>query len=148
VTERIACLIVPFRAIDTDDVVGIHRIRLDRANLWPKAERRMLGRVHKAAVKLGKANGEVIVGEGVETAMAAQKLGYSPAWALGSVGMIAKFPVLDGCKRVTILAEKGEASAQAIKVCAARWRAANRAVRVLRSEVGDDLNDLVMGKVG
>jgi putative DNA primase/helicase len=145
-TDYIPCMLAAFTSIDTDEVIAVHRIRLDRPEQWPKTERRMLGIVHRAAVKLGKANGELIVGEGVETCLAAHKLGLHPAWALGSVGMIAQFPVLPYCKRITILAETGNASKQAIELCANRWLAADRNVRVVRSTVGSDINDLLMPK--
>jgi putative DNA primase/helicase len=143
-TDYIPCILAAFTSIDTDDVVAVHRIRVDQPEHWPKTQRRMLGIVHHAAVKLGKANGEVVIGEGVETCLAARKLGLSPTWALGSVGMIAQFPVLADCNRITLLAETGEASKHAIELCANRWLAADRNVRVVRSTVGDDLNDLVM----
>jgi hypothetical protein len=50
-----------------------------------------------------------------ETCMAAQQLGYAPAWALGSVGAISFFPIIDGVKQLTILGEQGAASARDAK---------------------------------
>jgi AAA domain len=88
-------LIAAFRSIDDDAVAAIHRIRLDQPQRWPKTDRRMLGVVHRAAVKLGPATDVLHIGEGVETCMAARQLAYAPSWALGSAGMIAHFPVID-----------------------------------------------------
>ena len=82
----------------------------------------MLGLVGRAAVKLDAVEGDtLVIGEGIETALAARQLGHRPAWALGSVGAISFFPVLDGIKRLVILGESGKPSAEAIKLCGQRW---------------------------
>ena len=91
----------------------------------------MLGLVHRAAVKLDPAGSTLAVGEGVETCLAARQLGHKPAWALGSVGMISQFPVVDGVDRLRIFGETGEASARAIQFCGNRWHAAGCKVQVV-----------------
>ena len=149
-TERIPALLAAFRPIDSDDIVAVHRIRLDQPQRWPKADRRMLGVVHRAAVKLDPLATTLIIGEGVETCMAARQcmatgdIERAPVWALGSVGGISFFPILDGVKRLTILGESGEASAQAVRLCGHRWQYAGRRVQVLYSEIGSDVNDALM----
>jgi putative DNA primase/helicase len=144
-TEHIACLIAAFRSIDDDQITAIHRIRVDRPALWPKTERRMLGIVRRAAVQLeASADGKLAIGEGVETCLAAMQFGIGPAWALGSVGTISFFPVLDGVSQLTILAEAGDASRRAVQICGRRWRRASRRVLVSRSQVGSDHNDALM----
>jgi putative DNA primase/helicase len=146
-TDYIACMLAAFTSINSNEVVAVHRIRVDQPQEWPKVQRRMLGIVHHAAVKFGKANGEVVIGEGVETCLAAHKLGLNPTWALGSVGMIAQFPVLADCKRITLLAEAGNASKCAIELCANRWLNTGKAVRVVRPPGNcSDVNDLLMPK--
>ena len=148
--ERIAALLAAFRPIDGDDIVALHRIRLDRPQRWPKADRRMLGLVHRAALKLDPVATTLIIGEGVETCMAARQcmatgdIERAPVWALGSVGAISFFPILDGVKRLIILGESGEASAQAVRFCGHRWQRAGRRVQVLYSEIGSDVNDALM----
>jgi putative DNA primase/helicase len=52
-TIYVPALVAAFRSIDDDAVTAIHRIRVDQPERWPKTERRMLGVVHHAAVKLG-----------------------------------------------------------------------------------------------
>jgi putative DNA primase/helicase len=143
-TDRIPCLIAAFRSIDDDIVTGIHRIRVDRPERWPKTERRMLGVVHRAAVKLRPPGSKLTVGEGIETAMAATQLGLGPAWALGSVGSISFFPIVDGVNELTILAEAGNPSLRAVEICGRRWRRAGRRVLVSRPTVGSDHNDILM----
>ena len=93
----------------------------------------MLGIVHRAAIKLDDAGPELAIGEGVETAMAARQLRIGvPVWALGSVGAISFFPVIENVKRLHILAEAGSASEQAIRLCGRRWVRAGRKVTVVR----------------
>jgi putative DNA primase/helicase len=149
-TERIPVLLAAFRSIDDDDITAVHRIRLDQPQRWPKAGRRMLGLVHRAALKLNPVATTLIIGEGVETCMAAGQcmangdIERAPVWALGSVGAISFFPVLGGVKRLIILGESGEASAQAVRLCGQRWQHAGRRVQVLYSEIGSDVNDALM----
>jgi putative DNA primase/helicase len=144
-TDRIPALLAAFRSIDDDQITAVHRIRLDQPKRWPKAERRMLGIVHRAAVKLDPINGKTLcIGEGIETSMAARQMGLTPTWALGSVGAISFFPVIAGVKTLTILGETGNASKEAQRLCARRWRHAFRHVQVAVPEIGDDLNDALM----
>ena len=98
----------------------------------------MLGIVSRAAIKLDALDGETLaIGEGVETGMAARELGFKPTWALGSAGAISFFPLIDGVKRLVILGEAGEASAQAIKICGRRWQGkGRRRVRVVMPNEG------------
>jgi hypothetical protein len=104
----------------------------------------MLGVVHRAAVKLDQAGDILHVGEGIETCLAARQLGHAPAWALGSVGAIAKFPLIDGIGRLAILGETGAASANAIQLCGHRWHRAGRKAQIIMPDIGSDLNDELM----
>ena len=72
--------------------------------------------------------------------MAARQLGHAPAWALGSAGMVAHFPVTS-TGHLRICGERGEASARAVELCTRRWQAAGRRVQVVMPTVGKDLND-------
>jgi hypothetical protein len=149
-TERIPTMLAAFRSIDDGDISAVHRIRLDQPQRWPKADRRMLGLIHRAAVQLDPIATTLIIGEGVETCLAARQciatgdIERAPVWALGSVGAISFFPVLDRVKRLTILGESGEASGQAVRLCGQRWQHAGRRVQVLYSEIGSDVNDALM----
>jgi putative DNA primase/helicase len=143
----IPTLIAAFISIDDGEVTGIHRIRVDRPERWPKTDRRMLGIVSRAAIKLDPLSGDtLVIGEGVETCMAARQLGFAPVWALGSVGAISFFPLIEGVKRLVILGEAGEASTKAIKICGTRWRGAGRRVRVIMPNEGADMNDVLIAE--
>ncbi len=143
--DRVPALIVPFRSIDDDTVTAIHRIALN-ADATNRG-RRMLGIVHRAAVKLDAVAERLAIGEGLETCMAARQLGYAPAWALGSVGAISFFPLIEGVKQLLILGEQGTPSARAIQICGKRWRKAGRRVRVIMPDARfSDLNDVLIAE--
>jgi putative DNA primase/helicase len=145
-TVFIPCMIAAFRSIDDGTITAIHRIRLDQPEAWPKTQRRMLGIVHRAAIMFDPIGPKLAIGEGVETVMAARKLGIRPTWALGSVGAISFFPLLDSVNCLRILGEAGEASAGAIRLCGRRWHRAGHKVQIIMPEVGSDLNDELMAK--
>jgi Toprim domain len=139
-------LLAAFQHIETDEITGIHRIRVDRPRLWPRTRRKMLGPVAGSAVKLADVpDGVLAVGEGIETCMAANALGFGPAWALGSAGAIATLPVLEDIRKLILLGENDDASRKATDDCAERWLRAGREVEFVEPEVGKDLNDELMG---
>jgi len=137
-TVRVPALVAVFRSVDDDAVTAIQRVALTAEAA--KIGRRMLGIVHRAAVKLDQVGDILHVGEGVETMMAARQLGLTPAWALGSAGMVARFPVTS-TGHLRICGERDEASARAVELCTRRWQAAGRQVQVVLPTVGKDLND-------
>jgi Toprim domain len=137
-TVGVPALVAVFRSVDDDAVTAIQRVALTPEGA--KIGRRMLGIVHRAAVKLDQAGDVLHVGEGIETMMAARQLGLAPAWALGSAGMVAHFPVTS-IGHLRICGERDEASARAVELCTRRWQAAGRQVQVVLPTVGKDLND-------
>jgi hypothetical protein len=95
----------------------------------------------------------LVIGEGVETCLAARMLGLKPCWALGSAGAIKQFPVLGGIECLTILVDNDEADRggrragpDAAAECSARWTAADREVRrIMPRRTGFDIADLCGG---
>jgi hypothetical protein len=141
---RVPALLALYRGIMSDEIVGIQRTRLSPNGA--KIERRMLGNCRDGAIKFDADENVTIgltIGEGAETVATARQHDLRPAWALGSVGAIARFPVLAGVESLTLLAEIGTASARAVDECGACWHAKNREVIVVRSRLGSDLNDAV-----
>jgi putative DNA primase/helicase len=144
-TIYLPALIAAFTSIDDGAVTGIQRIALTPEGR--KLGRRMLGVVYRAAVKLDPVGDTLHVGEGIETCLAGRILGHAPTWALGSVGMIAQFPLIDGVARLRILGENDAASASASKLCGNRWHAAGRKVQIVTPDPGcGDLNDELVAK--
>lgn len=145
-TVSLPAMIAAFRSIDDDTITAVHRIALNPDG--SKIGRRMLGVVHRAAVKLDPAGADLFIGEGIETGIAARQMGHRPVWALGSVGAISFFPVLPSVKRLLILGETGNANAEAARICGQRWQKAWRRVSLVRPQAGcDDLNTELMQKV-
>jgi hypothetical protein len=128
----------------TDAPQVVSRTLLDRDG--PKIERKFLGPVGGAAIKLdadGTVQGGLHICEGIETGMAARQLGLRPCWVLGSKGAIGVFPVLSGIESLTILAEPD--AERETQQCARRWHEAGREVLITRVVGGKDPNDVIMG---
>jgi hypothetical protein len=138
-------MVALFRDIRTNEACGIHRTFLDGAGR--KLDRRMLGRARAAAIKLDADSVVALglhIGEGIESCLAARLSGFRPAWALGSAGAIATFPILAGVEAITVLGEvnDGGANQRASQACAARWVAARKEAFTVVPRTGGDLNDV------
>jgi hypothetical protein len=152
-TDRVPALIAPFRAINNNSITAVHRIRLNADG--SKRERRMLGIVRHAVIKFDPINsgGLLVIGEGIETALAArqymamQQITQMPVWATGSAGMIGFFPLIKNISKLFILGENndGGANQRAIELCRARWHRYDRKIAVLQPEQPfDDMNDALI----
>jgi len=145
-TIRVPAMVACMQAIDGDAITGVHRTRLTDAGV--KLGRRMLGIAAGSAIKLDPdtdVTDGLAIGEGIETCLAARKLGFRPVWAMASAGAVAGFPVLPGVEALTLLAENDPASDRAIGQCAERWHAAGREVMIVTPTIGSDLNDAMRG---
>jgi hypothetical protein len=138
--QFIPCLITAFRSIDSDLITAIHRIRVDRPDLWPKTERKMLGTVAGAAIKLDAPGQRLAVAEGVESALAARQLGFGAVWAIGSAREIAP---IDNVEELIVLGEHDAASRKMAAACERLWH--GRAVSLAMPACDGDFNDLLMG---
>jgi hypothetical protein len=148
------CLIALMRDPVTDAPVGIQRTALqERDGQILKIERRMLGRI--GVVKLWPASTDLVIGEGLETVLAAatripqngQPL--TPAWAALSTKNMAALPIVPGVQRLILLVDhdanqQGQMAAARVT---ARWRRHGRVVVPLMPPTTDtDFNDLVLMK--
>jgi hypothetical protein len=146
---RRKCLLVAYRSLDTNKITGISRILVDEPERWPKTQRKMLGVVRRAAIKLAPVANTLAVAEGFESAIAANMLGYGPTWAVGSAGAVASLPVLPGVEWLILIAENDEsgASRKATDRCGSRWLRAGRKVsRVWPNQGCSDLNDELISR--
>ena len=114
---------------------GIHRIALaEVAGKVDKIGRMALGADGHGA--LLAANGRLVVGEGIETTLAAAtRIPYrgaplTPAWAAVSDDGIKQLPVIDGVSELILLVDhdRNGAGQNAAMVCERRWRQAGREV--------------------
>ena len=146
------CLLALMRDPESDQPIGIQRIALElREGQVCKVDRFALGRI--GAVKLWPAGAQLVVGEGLETTLAAAtRIPYrgaplQPAWSAVSSGGLSRFPILAGVERLIILVDhdgNGEGQAAAVR-CTERWTRAGRTViRLTPKRVDADFNDLVM----
>jgi len=95
----------------------------------------------------------LVLGEGVETTLAAatriEHRGtlLQPAWAAGSAGGMARFPVLPGVQALTLLVDNDESGAgqRAADECAARWAAVECEVTLFKPNIANtDFNNVVL----
>ena len=114
-----------------------------------KIDRWMLG--HAGAVKLWPPGPQLVVGEGIETVLAAAtRIPYrgaplQPAWAVLSASALKHLPVLPGVERLILLVDHDRAGIDAAASYANRWQRARRTiVRLTPKLAGTDFNDLVM----
>lgn len=150
-TVFVPAMIAAMRDITSGEIVAVHRTHLSETG--QKLGRKMYGTAGGAAIMLDgleEITSGLAIGEGIESVMAARQMGIRPAWALGSIGAIASFPLIGGVETLTVLAENDPngASDRGCREVAARWCAAGRTVDLVRPEHGKDLNDeLMMGGV-
>jgi putative DNA primase/helicase len=129
--------------------VAIHRtyIALDGAAKAPVDQAKMmLGPCGGSAVRLADPSDVLMVGEGIETCLAAMQVTGHPAWAALSTSGMRSLDLPKGVGNVIVLADgddRGEAAAQD---CAGRWKREGRQVRIARPPRGMDFNDLLMGR--
>jgi DNA polymerase len=143
---RHPCLLALLRDVATDAITGIHRIALTADAR--KIERRMLGLT--GAVKLWPAGAQLVVGEGIETGLAAatrirhRGAPLQPAWSMVSSHALGRLPVIPGVERLIILVDHDEAGVTASGTCMDRWiRAGRGVIRLKPKRAGADFNDLV-----
>ena len=86
-----------------------------------------------------------MVGEGIETCLAAMQATDHAAWAALSTSGLRSLDLPREVRNVIVLADgddPGEAAAQA---CAWRWKREGRRVRIARPPWGMDFNDMLPG---
>jgi hypothetical protein len=149
--ETIPCIISRFTDAITGEPRGIHRRPVDGQK--PRTLGPMAGCVVRLwpddAVTTG-----LVLGEGAETTLAASQIEHrgtllQPAWAAGSAGNMANFPVLPGIEALTLLVDNDVSGTgqTAAATCARGWLDAGReAIRLTPKATGSDFNDIVTKK--
>ena len=130
--------------------IAIHRTFLARdgnGKAPVEPAKMMLGPCRGGAVRLGRAGGVLMVGEGIETCLAAMQAtgqsGLGGALDLGpSRASICRASVRD----VIVLADGDDPGEAAAQDCARRWKREGRRVRIARPPQGMDFNDLLLGR--
>jgi putative DNA primase/helicase len=127
-------------------------IAVHRTYLSPAGSKAPVDEVKKAlaptaggAVRLAPATDFLMVGEGIETCLAAMQATGLPAWAALSTSGLKKLDLPEHVRRITILADGDEDGERAAHRAGARWLAEGREVRIARPPDGCDFNDLIAG---
>jgi hypothetical protein len=150
---RLPAMLAP--VVDADDEqIGVHMTYLRRdgtgkADLPKEFQREFRGRVHGGAIRLAEhdPNAELIIAEGIETALAAMELFSLPGWSAVFAGGLKTLELPPEARRVLIAADHDEAGRQCALAARDRWAAEGRAVRVkVPPTRGQDFADLLLGR--
>ena len=132
-----------------DKPLGIHRTFLahDGAGKAPvDPQKMMLGPCRGGAVRLATTGDLLMVGEGIETCLAAMQATGHPAWAALSTFGLKTLDLLNNVRNVIVLADGDEPGEVAARDCACRWKREGRRVRIARPQLGKDFNDMLKGR--
>jgi len=132
-------------------MIGVHRTYLtrDERGQWRRRDRASLGPISGGAVHLCLAAETLLVGEGLESTLAAMQATDMPGWAaLSTSGMMAlALPAI--VRHVIILADHdcSGAGERAARSAAARWLSEGRRVRIaMPLKPGTDMADVLAGR--
>jgi putative DNA primase/helicase len=130
--------------------LGIHRTFLER-NGTSKApvspQKMMLGPCRGGAVRLAEPGDVLMIGEGIETCLAAMQETGHPAWAALSTSGLRALDLPKAVRDVIVLADGDDPGEAAARDCALRWKRDGRRVRIARPPKGMDFNDMLVGRV-
>ena len=129
--------------------VAIHRTFLahDGGGKAPvDPQKMMLGPTRCGAVRLADPGKVLMVGEGIETCLAAMQASGNPAWAALSTSGLRSLDLPKDVRDVIVLADGDEAGEAAARDCALRWKRQGRRVRIARPPQGMDFNDMLPGR--
>lgn len=127
--------------------IGIHRTFLARdghGKAPVEPAKMMLGPCRGGAVRLAPADDELMVGEGIETCLAAMQASGRAAWAALSTSGLRALDLPREVRDVIVLADGDEPGEAAAQDCAWRWKREGRRVRIARPPQAMDFNDLLM----
>jgi len=131
-----------------DAPLAIHRTflardGLDKAPVDP--QKMMLGPCRGGAVRLAAHSDLLMVGEGIETCLAAIQATGNPAWAALSTSGLKALNLPEAVREVIVLADGDDPGEAAARECALRWQREGRRVRIARPPRGQDFNDMLTG---
>ena len=130
-----------------DKPVGIHRTFLARdgnGKAPVEPAKMMLGPCRGGAVRLGQPKDVLMVGEGIETCLAAMQASGNAAWAALSTSGLRALNLPREVRDVIMLADGDDPGEAAAQECAWRWKRKGRRVRIARPPRGMDFNDLLV----
>jgi phage/plasmid primase-like uncharacterized protein len=129
--------------------LAIHRTFLARdgaAKAPVDPQKMMLGPCRGGAVRLAEPSDVLMVGEGIETCLAAMQATGHPAWAALSTSGLRTLDFPKDVRDVIVLADGDAAGEAAARDCAWRWKREGRRVRIARPSQGMDFNDMLAAR--
>ena len=133
---------------DNDTPMAIHRTFLardGRGKAPVDPQKMMLGPCRGGAVRLAPAGDVLMVGEGIETCLAAMQARGYPAWAALSTSGLLTLDLPPEVRDVIVLADGDEAGKAAARGAALRWKREGRRARIAHPPQGMDFNDMLVG---
>src|SRR5512132_258922 len=88
----------------------------------------------------------LMIGEGIETCLAAMQATGHPAWAALSTSGLLSLDLPSDARDVIVLADADDAGQAAARDAALRWRREGRRVRIAYPPQGMDFNDMLLGR--
>ena len=128
--------------------LAIHRTFLARSGTGKAPvdpQKMMLGPCRGGVVRLAEPGNLLMVGEGIETCLAAMQAIGCPAWAALSTSGLRTLDLPKTVSDVIVLADGDDSGEAAALDCAMRWKNEGRRVRIARPPTGMDFNDLLIG---
>jgi DNA primase len=129
-----------------DTPIAVHRTFLSRdgkAKAPVEPQKMMLGPCRGGAVRLGVAGDTVMIGEGIETCLAAMQATGEPVWAALSTSGLRSLELPQSFRDIVVLADGDVPGEAAARAAAGRWTREGRRVRIARPPAGSDFNDLL-----
>jgi putative DNA primase/helicase len=109
-------------------------------------QKMMLGPCRGGAVCLAEPGDVLMIGEGIETCLAAMQETGHPAWAALSTSGLRALDLPMDVRDVIVLADGDDAGEAAVRSCAVRWKRDGRRVRIARPPKGMDFNDMLVSR--
>jgi hypothetical protein len=107
----------------------------------------MLGPCRGGAVRLAAASDVLMIGDGIETCLAAMLASGHPAWAALSTSGLRALDLPKEVGDVIVLADADDPGEAAARDCALRWKCEGRRVRIARPPRGLDFNDMLRDRM-
>jgi hypothetical protein len=133
----------------TGSPIAVHRAFLARdggGKAPVNPAKMMLGPCRGGVVRLGAPGDVLMVGEGIETCLAAMQATGNPTWAALSTSGLRSLDLLRDVRDVIVLADGDEPGEAAALDAARRWKREGRRVRIARPPKGMDFNDLLKAR--
>ena len=143
------CMVALVTRGSDETPLAIHRTFLARegqAKAPVEPAKMMLGPCRGGVVRLAEPSDLLMVGEGIETCLAAMQTTGHPAWAALSTSGLRALDLPDCVRDVIVLADGDDPGEAAARDCALRWMQQGRRVRIARPPRGLDFNDMLLGR--